>query len=187
MFQLPLDLQEKASAIVLGFHSGNIEEGALNDLKNWIMNDGWSSVGEAWQDMFALDIQQVAIEDFNDKSVLNNWLEDGAKAKDVTDDDRIEWSLHVIENIYSSNDSELCPSVHTVELMNVDGKVAQLGFLVRGEGYEPVFEWFDLFKTKQDFYEHLTSKHGYVVSNGEDDVDQALILKLWDLKKNKKR
>jgi hypothetical protein len=71
--------------------------------------------------------------------------------------------------------------------MNVDGKVAQLGFLVRGEGYEPVFEWFDLFKTKQDFYEHLTSKHGYVVSNGADDVDQALILKLWGLKKNKKR
>lgn len=181
--KLPPELQVDAALVVKLLYEGGADQAALGRLQDWIMDKGWSEVAEGWVDMLALDIQNIALQNFHDEQVVNHWMLEEVGIEEITDDDRTAWGVHVIEEVYASSDSELAPSVHTVDLSDVDGRVAFLGFLVRGEGYDQMFEWFGLFKSAQDFYDLLARDRGYIVSNGEDPVDHSLILRLWGLTK----
>jgi hypothetical protein len=134
--------------------------------------------------MMALDIKKIAKERFHDQEVLDNWMQADASTDVVTDEDKVAWARQLIEHVFSSGESELAPSIHTVELSHPSGKNAQLCFLLRIEGHDPVFEWFDVFKSKEDFYESLAKDHNYLVSYGEPEIDPQLILKLWGMPKD---
>ena len=179
MIQIPPNIQALVTDIVGSYHGGNKAPPEIETLKTWVMGDGWSAIAESWGDMMALDIKKIAKERFHDQEVLDNWMQADASTDVVTDEDKVAWARQLIEHVFSWNDSELAPSIHTVELSHPSGKNAQLCFLVRIEGHDPVFEWFGLYKSSEDFYESLAKEHNYVVSHGESAIDPQMILNLW--------
>lgn len=184
MNQFPPNIQALAADIVSRYYDGNKVPSELETLKDWVMGDGWSDIAESWGDMMALDVKNIAQENFHDKEVLDNWMQSDASKEEVTDSDKITWGEQVIQDLLSSGESELVPSIHTVELSHPSGKSVQLCFLVRIQGHDPVFEWFGIFKSKEDFYESLAKDHNYLVSYGEPEIDPQLILSLWGLHKD---
>lgn len=184
MIQIPPNIQALVTAIVGSYHNGNKAPPELEALKAWVTGDGWSPIAESWGDMIALDIKKIAKERFHDQEVLDNWMQADASTDVVTEEDKIAWGEEVIEGVFSSGESELAPSIHTVELSHRSGKTAQLCFLVRTQGHDLVYEWFDVFKSKEDFYESLAKDHNYLVSYGEPEIDPQLILELWGMPKD---
>ena len=184
MNQFPPNIQALVTDIVGSFYEGNKAPPELETLKAWVMSDGWSDIAESWADMLALDIQKIAKERFHDQEVLDNWMQADASTEEVTDEDKITWGEQVIHDVLSSGESELSPSIHTVELNHPSGKSVQLCFLLRIDGHAPVFEWFDVFNSKEDFYECLANDHNYLVFYGEPDVNPQLILSLWGLQRD---
>lgn len=184
MYQIPSNIQDLVNVVVGCYYQGNSAPVEMEALKAWVMSDGWSSIAESWGDMMALDIKKIAKERFHDQEVLDNLLQADASTDEVTDGDKIVWGNQVIEHVFSTNDSELAPSIHTVELSHPSGKNAQLCFLVRTQGHDLVFEWFGVFKSTEDFYESLATEHNYLVSYGEPEIDPQLILSLWRLPKD---
>ena len=183
MIQIPPNIQALVTDIVGSFHGGNKAPPELETLKAWVMGDGWPAIAESWGDMMALDIKKIAKERFHDQEVLDNWMQADASTDVVTDEDKVAWARQLIEHVFSSGESELAPSIHTVELSHPSGLNAQLCFLLRIEGHDPVFEWFGLYKSKEGFYESLAKEHNYLVSYGEPEIDPKLILSLWGLPK----
>jgi hypothetical protein len=184
MIQFPPNIQALVTDIVGSYHGGNKAPPEIETLKTWVMGDGWSAIAESWGDMMALDIKKIAKERFHDQEVLDNWMQADASTDVVTDEDKVAWARQLIEDVFSSGESELAPSIHTVELSHPSGKNAQLCFLLRIEGHDPVFDWFGIYKSNEDFYESLALEHNYVVSHGESEIDPQMILKLWGMPKD---
>jgi hypothetical protein len=139
MIQFHPNIQALVTNIVGSYHDGNKAPSELETLKAWVMGDGWSAIAESWGDMMALDIKKIAKERFHDQEVLDNGMQADASTDEVTDGDKLFWGNQVIEHVFSSNDSELAPSIHTVELSHPSGKNAQLCFLVRTQGHDLVY------------------------------------------------
>ena len=181
MIQFSPNIQALVTDIVGSYHDGNKAPSELETLKAWVTGDGWSAIAESWGDMMALDIKKIAKERFHDQEVLDNGMQADDSTDVVTDEDKVAWGEQVIEDVLCSGESELAPSIHTVELSHPSGKNVQLCFLVRTQGHDLVYEWFDVLKSKEDFYESLAKDHNYLVSYGEPEINPQLILSLWGL------
>ena len=147
----------------------------LQPIYDWLEGDGFDSIVESWaNEELAIKLNILAETSFNDLVLSNH---QGFEIGDITDDIRFEYAIKLINQ--STDDGEVCPSVHTYQLDQINENSPILGCLMEIHGQSgPVIDWWGIFESKKFFYAAL-SKSNIILLSNLDKISSDELLSLW--------
>ena len=176
--ELPSCLWPLRDAIV-DHANGNAQEPQnLENLYEWLQNDGWDSlIGSDSEQEMALKLCELAQYQFLDSEF--SVIEDLAPGEVITNSMRLSYAKGVIAMACSGDDGYLCPTLHSYKLEHSDGSRAIVGASVEIHGQAgAVAVWQGVHSTRDNFFATMKRCDIWLIEDAKN-IDDDSILRLW--------
>lgn len=185
---VPENLIPISDAIIDHILSGSSKPAELNNLRQWLLDEGWWELsqqgdGIGVDEIICFDPSHVDKLELSDDSLrFEMCLEDD---ETITDDMRLDYARDALHSAYGGElaggfESWCWPMVHVGKLVRSDGDYILVGMLGRfqgpGSGY--VAEWCEFFPDTKPLTECL-EKLGYILNAVPEEIDAQILLNAW--------
>lgn len=187
--ELPNDLAQIRDALVSHLHSDGPKPAGLDELREWLLDEGWAGVSEKSEIMMADDIICLDPSQLEHLELSHEALRSEMDLDDdepITDEMRLESTVEALNSAYdgelSGGFASWCwPMVHVGQLVGCDEKFIVTGILTRfqGSGALHVPEWCEFFRDREGLIEHL-ERSGFIVNMAPEKVDPRILLSAWE-------
>lgn len=184
---VPEDLSPIRDALVEYINVGGVQPIEIENLRQWIIGEGWWELSSQIDPM---DADNIVCFDPSQLDTLS-LSDDGVREAMGLDDDepinnemRFQYAIEALHSSYNGEmggfDTWCWPMIYVGRLDRADGKSCIVGILARfqgpGDGYVP--EWCDFFRDKEGLIERL-KQSGYIIDTAPEDVDPQILLNSW--------
>lgn len=185
---VPENLIPISDAIIDHILSGSSKPAELNNLRQWLLDEGWWELSQQGDsigvdEIICFDPSHVDKLELSDDSLrFEMCLEDD---ETITDDMRLDYARDALHSAYGGElaggfESWCWPMVHVGKLVRSDGDYILVGMLGRfqgpGSGY--VAEWCEFFPDTKALTECL-EKLGYILNAVPEEIDAQILLNAW--------
>ena len=186
---VPENLIPIRDAIINHILSGSSKPAELNNLRQWLLDEGWWELsqqgdGIGVDEIICFDPSHVDKLELSDDSLrFEMFLEDDDET--ITDDMRLDYARDALHSAYGGElaggfESWCWPMVHVGKLVRSDGDYILVGMLGRfqgpGSGY--VAEWCEFFPDTKALTECLETL-GYILNAVPEEIDAQILLNAW--------